>query len=188
LVLSIGVSTVIPGCPTQSYDRDRFWRAAARRGVLAQSLASITHPARKSECFTAGFLQDMAVPFLACRRPEEYGPVLEQWHNDGGCLASMERENFEWDHAEVASWLCSEWELPENLAAAIGGHHGARLGDHENLPPVTLVASLGEVDSSSGLEALVEKAHSSYGLSADKLQTLVESSLEDADELTRLLG
>ncbi len=187
LVLSVGVGAVMPNGPSQGYDIKRFWYAAARRGLLARGFASLLCPARTSECFTAGFLQDMALPFLAHHRAEEYGPLLEQWHVSGGDLALQERDKLGQDHAEIATWLCSEWDLPENIASAIGGHHDPQNKAYDCPPPVALVAWIRESEEDSGVESLIEAAHAHYGLPVEKVNELVESSFRDADEFAKLM-
>jgi HD-like signal output (HDOD) protein len=187
MVLSVGVSGAMPGRSSPGYDAVRFWRASARRGVLAHSLASILCPARGSECFTAGFLQDMAVPLLATQDPEQYGPILERWHTDGGDLCQMEREVYDWDHAEVATWMCHEWDFPESLTAAIGGHHGASFEGYQHLAPVSLVAWLREDEQDPGLGGLIQEAHSRWGIPMESLQKLIEASFERGDVLARLM-
>jgi HD-like signal output (HDOD) protein len=187
MVLSVGVRNATPTQPSPGYDATRFWRASARRGVLAHSLASLLCPAKRSECFTAGFLQDLALPLLATRGPEPYGSVLEQWHRDGGKLCELEREVFEWDHAEVATWICNDWNFPENIAAAIGGHHGTRYAGHEPLAPVSLVSWLGEDEHHLGTEALIEEAHSRFGIPLDETKKIIASSFEKGDALAPLM-
>jgi HD-like signal output (HDOD) protein len=187
MVLSAGVGKATPARPSRGYDSARFWLASARRGALAHEFASTLCPTRKSECFTAGFLQEMAVPFLATRDPENYGRILEQWHDKGGSLCDLERGLFGWDHAEVATWMCDEWDFPENIAAAIGQHHGARYEGYEPLAPVSLVALLREREETLGVDALVEEAHTMYGIPADRVRRLLESSFEKADALAQLI-
>jgi HD-like signal output (HDOD) protein len=166
----------------------RFWRASARRGVLAKSLASILCPTKAAESFTCGFLQDFAIPFLVFGRPGEYGSILEKWQSSEEDLFQLEREQFEWDHAEVGTWLCSEWDLPENIASAIGGHHGNDDEVYDCPAPVSLVAVLRESEKESGEEALIENAHARHGLSKDKVQELLSSSFRDAEGILRLMG
>jgi len=187
MVLSVGVSGAMPGQSSTGYDAARFWRTSARRGVLAHSLASILCPARGSECFTAGFLQDMAVPLLATRNPEQYGPILERWHTDGGDLCQMEREVCGWDHAEVATWMCDEWDFPGSITAAIGGHHGASYEGYEHLAPVSLVAWLREDEQDLGLDGLIRDAHSRWGIPIESVEKLIGPSFEKGDALARLM-
>jgi HD-like signal output (HDOD) protein len=187
MVLSAGVGKATPGKSSKGYNAVRFWLASARRGALAHTLASTLSPTMKSECFTAGFLQDMAVPFLATQDPENYGPILEQWHKEGGNLCEMEREAFDWDHAEVATWMCNEWDFPESIAVAIGGHHGAQYEGHEPLAPVNLVALLGENEENLGVDVLIAEAHARYGIPIEEARELVESSFEKGEALAQLI-
>ena len=83
--------------------------------------------------------------------------------------------------------MCYEWDFPENIAAAIGGHHGAQYKGYEPSAPVTLVSWLRETDKNLGLDALIEEAHSRYSIPFDKLEQLVESSFEKAEDLARLM-
>ena len=186
LVLGVGVAKSIPNTRCQWYDPANFWLVSAKRAMLAQELAKILCPAKESECFTAAFLQDMALPFLACHRPEEYGSVFERWHLDGGDLASLEQEVFEWDHAKVASWICNEWKLPENIALAIHNHHEPNT-DPETLLPVHLVSILREDESNSGLDELIQSAQDVYKIPEEKLESMIEPNFEKARELARLI-
>lgn len=189
LVLSVGISRTIPRKPALGYDHVRFWRAAARRAATARVLARRLHPDRAAESFTASLLQDMAVPLLASQLSDTYGPLLEYWHHSDEDLAALEQNEFAWNHAEVATWQCTEWELPENLAAAIGGHHGdiyEGSAGPECPPAVTLVALLREREDNVGLERLIEVTQSQYHLPSDEVSQLVTQGFEAADELARL--
>lgn len=188
LVLGVGVAKGIPKKSCQWHDPSAFWLTSARRAMLAQELSQVMCPAKESECFTASFLQDMALPFLACHRLDEYGSIFEKWHTLGGDLAQLEREKFEWDHAEVATWICSEWGLPENIALAINNHHNANTdGDPETLAPVRLVSILREEEETNGVDEIKEKAEAIYNISPEKMDSLIESSFEKAKGLARMI-
>jgi HD-like signal output (HDOD) protein len=128
----------------------------------------------------------MAIPFLATSLSPQYGPVLEAWHAEGGDLASLEQQEFGWDHAEVGNWLGMEWRLPESLSNAIGGHHGAEndeTGELECPPAVYLVSLIGETDDHLGIEELLQMAEKQYGLPPRQLEPLVETCFDSAEEL-----
>jgi len=188
LVLGVGVAKGIPNRDCQWHDPAQFWLTSARRAMLATELSNILCPAKESECFTTAFLQDMALPFLACHRSEEYDSVFKKWHLEGGNLAQLEREEFQWDHAEVATWICSEWGLPENIALGIKYHHQLDGDDdYEALGPLTLVSILREGDSENGLDEMVDKADRLFNIPENKMQSLVESSFEKAGDLARMI-
>ena len=184
LVLSIGVASALPRTPVEGFDPNRFWLAAARRAAVAQAFASELHPADASVSFTAGLLQDMAIPLLASARAD-YRPLLGAWHGGEGDLASMERSEFGWDHSEVATWLCDDWQLPELLGEAIGGHHGSMEGLRAPAA-VTLVSALRETHERDGLDELIATARTDYGLSEDRSVELVEQAEEQAADIARL--
>ncbi len=188
LVLGVGVAKGIPKKMCQWHDPAAFWLTSARRAMLAQELAHILCPAKESECFTAAFLQDMALPFLACHRGDDYDPIFKKWHLEGGDLAQLEREFLDWDHAEVATWICSEWGLPENIALAIKNHHNLALGDDNETPgPVMLVSILREDDSNDGVEEMIAQAQAVYNISPETMQSIIEPSFEKAKDLARLI-
>ncbi|MCD4741142.1 MAG: HDOD domain-containing protein [Desulfobacteraceae bacterium] len=188
MVLGVGVAQGIPKKTCQWHDPAKFWLTSARRAMLANELAQILCPAKESECFTAAFLQDMALPFLACQRSEDYEPVFKKWHLEGGDLAQLEQEAFEWNHAEVATWICSEWGLPENIAFAIRNHHNAKLdNEHDTLGPVRLVSLLREDDSNNGLDEMIARAEDTYNIPEEKMQSIIEPSFEKAKDLARMI-
>lgn len=186
LVLGVGVAKGIPKRTCQWHDPAEFWLTSARRAMLAAELAHVICPAKESECFTAAFLQDMALPFLACHRSDEYDPIFKKWHLEGGDLSLLEREKLAWDHTEVAAWICSEWGLPENIAAAIRGHHGQDISDYEILGPVRIVSILREDEENTGMDEMVSAAEG-YGVDGDKMAAIVDSSFEKAADLARLI-
>ena len=157
--------------------------------MLAHELARIICPAKESECFTAAFLQDMALPFLACNRSEDYDPILKKWHQEGGDLAQLEREVLEWDHAEVATWICSEWGLPENIAMAIKTHHPdqAANGNYQPLGPVRLVSFFREDETNDGVDEMIREAQNVYNISEETLSPLIDKSFEKATDLAKMI-
>ncbi len=161
LVLALAVKDTLPSTPTPGFDAGRFWRAAAFRAALARTFAHQLHPARNAEAFTAGLLQDMAIPVLAHTRPDEYGPILEAWHaGDGVDLHLLEQEAFGWGHARLGGMLGKAWRLPESLVGAIEQHHTDNVTDAEVLPATRLVSLVGEGEGQDELEELTERARS----------------------------
>lgn len=189
LVLGVGVAKGIPNKSSKWHDPKTFWLASARRAMLAQELSKIMCPAKESECFTSAFLQDMALPFLACHRSEDYDDILEEWHVNGGDLAQIEDDHLDWGHAEVATWICSEWELPENIALAIRTHHDPNVdGDLETLAPVRLVSIIREEEGNEGLDEVIEKAVTVYNIPEEKMESIIESSFEKAKDLAKAIS
>ena len=188
LVIALAVKDCLPAGEAPGFCQERFWQAAAMRAALGRCIALELHPARSSEAFTAGLLQDMAVPVLAHAMPERYGPILEAWHDEGGVrLSDLEQEAFGWTHADVGAQLGATWELPDSLVQAIGHHHCDSSTDWDVSPAIRLVALLRETRAEHGIEAMVEEARDSYGLTPDWTRHAVEECETHARELAAML-
>ena len=190
LVLGVGVAKGIPKQSCQWHDPAQFWLTSARRAMLATELSKIICPAKESECFTSAFLQDMALPFLACHRSDKYDSIFKKWHIEGGNLAQLERKICKWDHAEVATWICNEWGLPENIALNIKYHHQTDNDtEHETIGPIKLVSILRDGDSNeeNGIDEIIDEAHKLFHISEEQMETIIESSFEKAKDLARII-
>jgi HD-like signal output (HDOD) protein len=187
LVLSIAVREALPAPSSPSFDNSRFWRAAARRAATAQGLAGKLHPRTRGLSFTAALLSDMAIPLLVDRRHQDYAPILRAWHGADGDLPDLESERFGWTHADVASWLCDRWTIPDTLRDAIGGHHLEEFDETQVPPAVHLVGMLSERLDDPEIEPIVETARSQYGLAPDTTRDVIEEAFEQADALAVLL-
>ena len=189
LVLSMGVNKALPNKKTGSFDPTLFWLGSARRAYVAKAISQVLHPQKNMECFTAGLLQDMAVPLLVSSREKEYEPILKAWGNDKRRLHELEQEAFGWDHAEVATWMCAEWQLPENLASAIGGHNQKEDdGQFERPSAVYLVSLIRNSRENPGTDLLIEEAVNTYSLEKDSLNGILEESFEKAEELVSIIS
>ena len=183
MLISLASHSALPSDPCDGFEPARFWKTAAQRGATAKALADCVNPAVRSECFTAGLLQDMAIPLLSARKGTPYSQLLDRWHSGDGELQVMERETFGWDHAQVATMICNEWSFPESIAEAIALHHGTDDPEIHQLPPVNLASLIPEVDQESAVEQLIEQAHSTLGLDRDQVRELIDDSFRHAEEI-----
>lgn len=189
LTLAIAISESLPQGDAPGFDARRFWQASARRAGIAQKLSLLLHPAFASQAFTAGLLQDLAVPVLAHSRGEAYGKLLEAWRAEPTlALDQLERKEFGWDHGHLGGLLCASWEVPDAIAKLVALHHHKTADDRQLLPAVRLVSLLGETEAEHGDEALIECARSDYGLDSDAVRRVVLDAGGQADELADHLG
>ncbi|MGI9608353.1 MAG: HDOD domain-containing protein [Acidimicrobiales bacterium] len=183
MLLAVGANVALPHVDVEGLDQRRFWQSAARRGSIARTFAAELHPSTAGQSFTAGLLQDMAIPLLAVAR-HDYRPVLTEWHGGGDDLHQLEESEFGWSHDQVAAWLCAEWELPADLRNAIGGHHGRP--DYDAPPAVELSAPFREVETGEERELVIVRAHEDFGISPDRSLELIEEAEINANEVAQL--
>lgn len=154
-------------------DAGRFWETAAMRAVLAAQVALVVDPVRRSEHFTAGLLQDMAIIVLAANVPG-YDALLDGWYSGAiSDFVDAENEQFGWDHAAVGAVMCTSWNFPENLVSAVATHHD----DDDDRSPSQLVAAFHEVDTEIGPASFASRC-----AGVPELALVAEELLSDARE------
>jgi HD-like signal output (HDOD) protein len=186
LVVGLCVRQNIPAQNAPGYDAPRFWIAASRRASLARGIASHLHPESQAECFTAGLLQDMAVPLLANAQPTRYGPLLTHWHESPqSSLDDLEQAEFGWNHGAIGASMAERWGLPDFLSTGIDNHH---LGECDVTPPaIRLVGHVREVNG-DGLDQLIERCRDEYNLAPDRMVEVIEHAEASAQELASALS
>jgi len=117
-----------PRCPL--FDLKALWRDSLRRALFARELGKLLGVPDAEEAFAAGLLQDMAIPLLARRVPEEYSKFFYALRTSKHRvrLSQLEERVFHWNHAVAAGVVARKWQLPDTLAAMIEDH--AVLGPH----------------------------------------------------------
>jgi HD-like signal output (HDOD) protein len=173
IVMMLGAKMAVPKDLPKYLDMDSFWQRAGLRAVIARGLAELVAPAKAGLCFSAGFLEDFSVPIIAASKGNEYAHELEQ-------------EQFGWDHAELGALVCNEWDLPEEIAAAISTQNEP---ESELRPdPVFFVSDLsGEIDE-DWRDHFKEGVLTHYDVSEEALDKMLDEADGKARELVRLIS
>jgi len=185
LVLTFAVTQTMPA-KIECMRMAEFWLGSARRACLARILAQDMHAATQAEAFTAGLLQDLAIPIIATAKQKIYKGLIRKWHADPEAdLAVMERELFGYDHATVGALMAEDWELPEYLVNAIAGHHNLS-ADSPAEPAVRLVSRLKYFEHDDGSEQLLALAEKEYGLERAKMSSMMAEAFGYALQFAKL--
>lgn len=186
LVLSVAVARCIPAGSTPGFDLGSFWLLASWRAAAARALAQERKSPLADQAYTCGLLQDMAIPVLAHSVGERYTNVLEASRESRKDLAALERDEFDWDHAECASWLCDDWAIPDFIAGCIASHHGAEITGIDVPPEISLVCHLRRPGDMDGIEILVEEAEKSHDMDPERVREILSESATAANELAEV--
>ena len=186
VVMMVGAKMAAPKNVPSYVDMDAFWQRAGLRAVIARGLANLTAPSKAGLCFSAGFLQDFSVPIIAASKGSEYADVYEASAQNEKPLHEIEQEKFGWDHAELGALVCNEWELPEDIGAAISSQNEP---ESELRPdPVFYVSDLPDEDDEVWRVRFKEQVLAQYDVSEEALDSILEEAGEKARELVRLIS
>lgn len=103
-------------------DVDAFWVHAIAVAVVAESACTV-HRLRPA-AFSAGLLHDIGRLMLASSSRRAYTAISERARNEAMVLAA-ERVVFHENHAIAGGRVLASWGVSAEIAAAVGGHHGA---------------------------------------------------------------
>ena len=186
IVMMLGAKMAVPKNVPKYLDMDSFWQRAGLRAVIARGLAELVAPAKAGLCFSAGFLEDFSVPIIAASKGNEYADVYEKSTDGTKPLHELEQEQFGWDHAELGALVCNEWDLPEEIAAAISTQNEP---ESELRPdPVFFVSDLsGEIDE-PWRDHFKEGVLTHHDVSEEALDKMLDEADGKARELVRLIS
>ncbi len=131
LVLCISMRDALRSDAIPGFNIDVYWEDALRRAVSARMLAELAR-LDPEECFTAGLLQDFGLLVLLFLNPdkvEHWDQLAESTPDD---RRDIEIDLFHSTHDEVGLTLANSWDLPPDLAFAMGYHHDGPPEDAES--------------------------------------------------------
>jgi len=187
IVMLIGARGATPQKTPQYLAIQQFWKTAGKRAVLAKEVAEATKPAAANLCFTAGFLQDIAVPLIAASKGEDYNLVYSTAAKGERPLHMAEKDTFGWCHAELGAAVCAVWDMPEDLTGAVKDQNEPE----SRLRPdaVHYVASLCDANPESWTAefiALVQSRHPEFN--GEQIAAMIGACGGKADELAKLIA
>jgi putative nucleotidyltransferase with HDIG domain len=106
-----------------TFDHAVFWKHSILTANLSEKLAVKLHCKNPGSGYTAGMLHDIGKlvihEYLNPAHRNIEALILEH----GAAPYQAEREALSVDHAEIGGWLCRNWNLPDEIVAAVNGHH-----------------------------------------------------------------
>jgi HD-like signal output (HDOD) protein len=100
----------------------KIWIHSLVTAAIAEEAAHLNKIPRDTG-YTVGLLHNLGALGLMSSYPKEYARMLEVSTEFGFDLLATERDLFEIDHCLAGCYLAQDWNFPDELAAAIAGHH-----------------------------------------------------------------
>jgi HD-like signal output (HDOD) protein len=122
LVLATAIADALGDYECEHLDVKQFWLRSVYRAIAARNLAGVCSLMDGERRFVAGLLSGIghlimyqSIPVLAQQAQREADASEKPLHR-------VERDLIGFDHAQVASALMKNWQLPDSLVAVIEHH------------------------------------------------------------------
>jgi HD-like signal output (HDOD) protein len=117
----------------------KVWIHSQATAMIAEEAARL-NGAPREPAYTGGLLHNLGTLGLMSAYPAEYSRMLEVSDEFGFDLLRIERDLFDIDHCLAGCYLAQDWNFPDELAAAIAGHHDPPVGGDVSLDNLIRVA------------------------------------------------
>ena len=143
-VLWKAIFSLIPKSGDSVFDIKLLWQDSLRRALFARLLITQFKHEDQDLAFAGGLLQDMAIPLLLKKKPQQTSRLIQELKsNPENRLSDLEWANHGWTHADAAEMMCKSWKIPEELCCLLANH--TKIDPYIEQPmenPVQLVVSL----------------------------------------------
>jgi len=100
-----------------------LWQHALATAYGAKRIAEAAFPDMAEDAYIAGLLHDSGKIILDACVLDRKAAFTQYMKETGDTFLEAEREILGFDHADIASAVCSQWAIPELIATAICYHH-----------------------------------------------------------------
>lgn len=129
LVLGFSVLSNHRNGQCSAFNYQEFWSSSLATAIANQALSAKAKTSSE-ETFTCGLLSGIGRLTLATLFPDKYAKVLSTAADASPDeLLSLEREQFDTDHNELAAALLKEWGFPAILIETVYHHEQPEKGD-----------------------------------------------------------
>jgi Predicted signal transduction protein len=122
-VLWKAIFSLIPKTGDSFFDVKLLWQDSLRRAVFSRLLVNQFGDGDQELAFAGGLLQDMAVPLLLKKRPQETSKLIQELKKKPEKrLSDLEMSDHGWTHADAADMMCKSWRIPDDLGSLMANH------------------------------------------------------------------
>jgi HD-like signal output (HDOD) protein len=130
IVLSLTVFDLFPHEKKSTlFNRTAFWRHCTSCALICRFLTERMKkfvPFDAEEAFCAGLLHDIGKVVMEQYLHEDFHKALKHAKHKKIPLFQAEKQTLGYNHSDVAQWLTSGWQLPDQLCFPLVHHHDPR--------------------------------------------------------------
>lgn len=192
-LLNLACSSEILGKTLKGYDLDAgdLWVHSLAVASGSAVLARKVNPPLEQDAFAAGLIHDVGKIILdpyVFERKEEFRSFVESGRES---FLYAEKEILGFDHAELASEVCEQWQIPGHITRSIRHHHDPAPSDGDDLSYIVHMADAIAIMSGIGagmdgmLYRIHEKAMNFLGLSQEDLCNIMADMADYVERTTQ---
>lgn len=122
-VLWKAIFSLVPKTGDSAFDLKLLWQDSLRRALFARLLVAQFERDENDLAFAGALLQDMAIPLLLKKRPQQMSMLIQEIKkNPEKRLSDLELASHGWSHADAAEMMCISWKIPEDLCQLLANH------------------------------------------------------------------
>jgi hypothetical protein len=118
-----------------------FWKRSLTTSCVASHLSQGVREVDSQDAYTVGLLTDLGILVLAQLESDRYLPLYRN-NAHGPALIAAERNEFGFDHAQLAAGLLQAWNFPAVFAIAIASHHDEEMSAFTPLSRIVRAGNL----------------------------------------------
>ena len=119
--------------PGYGYESNDLWQHSLAVAFGSKIIANMKKPDLANEAHTAGLIHDVGKIILDSHILEKKAQIDVFMEKEEKSFLDAELQFFGFNHAEMASEVCSKWNFPETIALAIKCHHQPSFSDGDDL-------------------------------------------------------
>lgn len=194
-LLNLACSSEILGKNLDGYDlaAGDLWTHSLAVASGSQIIARRVQPGLEQDAFSAGLIHDVGKLILdpyILERKEEFQSFVNL---ENESFLSAEKRVLGFDHAELASEVCENWQIPKHIALSIRHHHDPSSSDKDMLSYVVHMADAIAIMSGigAGIDGLLYSIHPDaagiLGLKEDDIGDIMADIARYVDKTTHEL-
>jgi HD-like signal output (HDOD) protein len=191
-LITMGGTARILGKKLEGYGLEAgdLWRHSLGVAFGSRIIANKKNPALSSDAFTAGLIHDSGKlildPYILERKD-----TLQAFMTHGQqSFLDAEKQILEFDHSEIASEVCNNWNIPQSLASAVRYHHDPSQSQGNELAYIVHVADATAMMTGLGLGIdgmlyqMDDKAMEFLGFQQEDLDIIIEEVLDSVQRIS----
>ena len=169
-------------------DSEALWQHSLEVALGSKAIARIKRPVFENEAFSAGLIHDSGKLVLDQYVLEKKDQFNDFMKNNQHSFLMAEKHILGFEHAEIASALCEQWQMPQNQSVGIKFHHLPSESKKNDIAYIIHIADsisrLDEIDMEYLQTILEEGSLEFLGLQEKELNEILSEVKEAVQKIT----